>query len=190
MVSSLLSTFLLFFLLRRKASFCGLIGMLMGLGIAMTTSNALSLALRTNPQYHQKTRSVDCHLRLAVRYNCTRRLEYRALSSDSISDPFQLELIHTPRFRLEDSSSTTGNRNEWHKARQLADLSYEYLGYLVRSFSGSLPHNHPSLNPTHIMSLSATAPTLAKAVGVTFGTYCLSDFLSNFIQVRRRARLQ
>lgn len=34
------------------------------------------------------------------------------------------------------------------------------------------------------MSLSATAPTLAKAVGVTFGTYCLSDFLSNFIQVR------
>lgn len=35
------------------------------------------------------------------------------------------------------------------------------------------------------MSLSATAPTLAKAVGVTFGTYCLSDFLSNFIQVRQ-----
>ena len=46
------------------------------------------------------------------------------------------------------------------------------------------------LNPTQIMSLSATAPTLAKAVGVTFGTYCLSDFLSNFIQVRRRARLR
>ena len=187
MVSSLLSTILRFFLLRRKASFCGLIGMLMGLGIAMTTSNAQFGAPYYSPS---TTKRLGRSIAIFILPLDTRRLEYRALSSDSISDPFQLELIHTPRFRLEDSSSTTGNRNEWHKARQLADLSYEYLGYLVRSFSGSLPHNHPSLNPTHIMSLSATAPTLAKAVGVTFGTYCLSDFLSNFIQVRRRARLQ
>ena len=26
------------------------------------------------------------------------------------------------------------------------------------------------------------APSLAKAIGTTFGTYCIADFLSNFIQ--------
>ena len=35
------------------------------------------------------------------------------------------------------------------------------------------------------MSFASAAPNLAKAVGVTFGTYCTADFLSNFLQVRR-----
>ena len=71
----------------------------MGLGIAMTTSNAQFGA----PYYHQKTRSVDCHLRLAIRYttggvSCVERAQIddsiRFDSTSSTLIPFYVGSTH------------------------------------------------------------------------------------------------